>query len=114
MWKIEDFAFFARSPRLYISTPQATEQYGQVLRVSVARASLNSRTSARACCGLNPRTARLDAASVAPETLRKSRRVRVVIAPPLARDRSSVGPRCGERQVAHSFKTSPGYRRARV
>ena len=37
-----------------MSTPQATEQYGQVLRVSVARASLNSRTSASASVGEKP------------------------------------------------------------
>src|SRR6516164_11381064 len=75
MWKMLERAFFARSPRLYMSTPQATEQYGQVLRVSVARASLNSRTSASAAVGEKPSSTRLDPASVAPVTLRNSRRV---------------------------------------
>src|SRR5215470_4265398 len=69
------FAFFAPAPRLYITIPQATEQYGQVLRVSVARASLNTRTSARAAVGEKPSSTRLDPARVAPVTLRNSRRV---------------------------------------
>src|SRR6516164_4515188 len=75
MWKMLARAFLARSPRLYMSTPQATEQYGQVLRVSVARASLNSRTSASAAVGEKPSNTRLDPARVAPVTLRNSRRV---------------------------------------
>ena len=40
--------------------PQPTEQYGQVLRVSVVRSSLNSRTSARAAVGAKPSAARLE------------------------------------------------------
>ena len=35
-------------------TPQLTEQYGQVPRVSVVRASLKARTSASASCGEKP------------------------------------------------------------
>jgi len=35
-------------------TPQETEQYGQVLLVSVVRAIFNSRISARACLRSNP------------------------------------------------------------
>jgi len=35
-------------------TPQLTEQYGQVLRVSVVRASLKALTSASANCGEKP------------------------------------------------------------
>src|SRR5215469_6912834 len=82
MWKMLARAFFARSPRLYMSTPQATEQYGQVLRVSVARASLNTRTSARAAVGEKPSNTRLDPARVAPVTLRNSRRVKSAMATP--------------------------------
>src|SRR5215510_10526200 len=76
-------AFFDRSPYEYMSTPQATEQYGQVLRVSVARASLNSRTSASASRGEKPSRARLDPASEAPVSVRNSRRVSSVIGIPL-------------------------------
>src|SRR5215468_6097962 len=82
MWKMLACAFLARSPRLYISTPQATEQYGQVLRVSVARASLNSRTSASAVAGEKPSRTRLDPARVAPVTFRNSRRVTSAMAIP--------------------------------
>src|SRR4029077_1519335 len=78
-----DWAFFARSPRLYMSTPQATAQYGQVLRVSVARASLNSRTSASAAVGENPSSTRLEPAREALVTLRNSRRVISAMAIPL-------------------------------
>src|SRR5262245_32336120 len=60
MWTTSDLAFFALSPRLYMMTPQPTEQYGQVLRVSVVRASLKARVSARTGCGEKPRRARLD------------------------------------------------------
>src|SRR5580704_16784893 len=77
-----DSAFLARSPRLYMSTPQATAQYGQVLRVSVARASLNSRTSAIAAVGEKPRSARLDPARETPVILRNSRRVKSAMANP--------------------------------
>ena len=38
-----DFVFLVLSPREYMMTPQLTEQYGQVLRVSVVRASLKGR-----------------------------------------------------------------------
>src|SRR6266849_344100 len=40
--------FFALSPRVWMITPHDTAQYGQVLRVSVVRAILNCRISARA------------------------------------------------------------------
>src|SRR5579862_7348396 len=76
-------AFLAPSPRLYMTTPHATAQYGQVLRVSVARESLNSRTSAIATDAEKPIRARLDPASVAPVTFRNSRRVRSVMRRPL-------------------------------
>ncbi len=49
----EERAFFDRSPRLYRMTPQATEQYGHVLRVSRICASLNGRTAA-AMAGSRP------------------------------------------------------------
>src|SRR5438309_2781632 len=77
-------AFFPRSPRLYMRTQQATAQYGQVLRVSVARASLNSRTSASAAVGENPSSTRLEPAREALVTLRNSRRVISAMANPLA------------------------------
>src|SRR6267143_1515524 len=83
MWKMLDVAFLARSPRLYMRTPQATAQYGQVLRVSVARASLNSRTSATAAVGEKPSRTRLDPARVALVILRNSRRVTSAMAIPL-------------------------------
>src|SRR2546423_13818762 len=76
-------AFFERSPRLYMRTPQATAQYGQVLRVSVARASLNSRTSAIAAGREKPSRARLEPARVALVTFRNSRRGTSAIAIPL-------------------------------
>src|ERR1700761_5676048 len=69
------WAFLAESPRLYMMRPHATAQYGHVLRVSVARASLNSRTSARATDGENPISARLEPAREAPVTARNRRRL---------------------------------------
>src|SRR6184192_4504126 len=48
------FTFFALSPSVWMITPQETEQYGQVLLVSVVRAIFNSRISARACLRSNP------------------------------------------------------------
>src|SRR5580700_4998110 len=103
-----DSAFLARSPRLYMSTPQATAQYGQVLRVSVARASLNSRTSAIAAVGEKPRSARLDPARETPVILKNSRRVTSAMAnlSGMSADRAKFIPlrkaraclsRCGER-----------------
>jgi hypothetical protein len=53
--------------------PQPTEQYGQVLRVSVVRDSLYWRTSASAGAGEKPMRARLDPASVLAETFRNCR-----------------------------------------
>src|SRR2546429_197134 len=82
MWKMLERAFLERSPRLYMRTPQATAQYGQVLRVSVARASLNSRTSASAAVGEKPSSTRLDPAREAPVTFRNSRRVTSAMAIP--------------------------------
>src|SRR5439155_1403954 len=46
--------FFALSPRVWMMTPHATAQYGQMLRVSVVRAILSCRISARACEMSNP------------------------------------------------------------
>jgi hypothetical protein len=45
--------------------PQLTEQYGQVLRVSVVRASLKLRVSAIASVGEKPSAARLEPMSPA-------------------------------------------------
>src|SRR5882762_8196285 len=50
----DGFTFFDLSPSVWMITPQETEQYGQVLRVSVVRAIFNSRISARACLRSNP------------------------------------------------------------
>src|SRR5690606_39010348 len=83
MWKIVDFAFFERSPSEYIRIPHDTEQYGHVLRVSVALASLKSRTLATASLGEKPSSARLEPASDAPVNVRNSRLVMSVIASPL-------------------------------
>src|ERR1700730_9096701 len=77
------WAFFEPSPNEYITTPHATAQYGQVLRVSVARESLNSRTSAMATEAEKPRSARLEPASVAPVIFRNWRRVRSVMRAPV-------------------------------
>src|SRR5512133_4361663 len=56
-------------------TPQPTEQYGQVLRVSLVRASLNSRTSARTRLAEKPSAVRLVAPLDDAVTLRNCRRV---------------------------------------
>src|SRR4029077_16744063 len=84
MWKMLALAFLAASPSPYITMPHATAQYGQVLRVSVALASLNSRTSARAFDGEKPISARLDPASETPVTARNWRRVISAIGIPFA------------------------------
>ena len=55
--------------------PQATEQYGQVLRVSVARVSLYSRTSASASPGEKPMSAKLEPTSDMPVTFKNWRLV---------------------------------------
>src|SRR5580658_1738850 len=68
-------AFFAPSPRPYIRMPHATEQYGQVLRVSVARVSLYSRTSASASPGEKPMSAKLEPTSDMPVTFKNWRLV---------------------------------------
>src|ERR1700730_18136202 len=83
-------AFFAASPRPYIRTPQATEQYGQVLHVSVARVSLYSRTSARAGSGEKPIIARLEPTSDMPVTFKNWRLVN-----------SDIPPPCDDRRAPH-------------
>ena len=55
MWMMRVLTFLALSPRLYMITPQLTEQYGHVLRVSVVRDSLKALTSASAVPGETPR-----------------------------------------------------------
>src|SRR5215471_19131548 len=85
MWMISALAFLALSPRLYMMIPQRTEQYVHVLRVSVVRNSLNSRTSARAAPGAKPNATRLDPAIPVAQTLKNWRRVSltsIVTAPP--------------------------------
>src|SRR5699024_1584069 len=52
--------FLLRSPRVYTTIPQLTEQYGQVLRDSVVRVSLYSRAAATASLGENPIAAKLE------------------------------------------------------
>src|ERR1700758_4788870 len=83
MWKTLARAFLARSPRLYIRMPQETAQYGQVLRVSVARLNLNSRTSASAAVGEKPSRTRLEPAKDALVTFKNSRRVTSAMTIPL-------------------------------
>src|SRR5262245_52888174 len=61
-----DLTFFALSPSVYMIRPQLTEQYGQTLRVSVVRASLNWRVSAKAAVGEKPSATRLEPTSPAP------------------------------------------------
>src|SRR5712675_1908957 len=79
------WAFFDPSPKLYITTPHATAQYGHVLRVSVVRESLNSRTSAIATDAEKPMSARLELASVAPVIFRNSRLLRSFMRTPVFR-----------------------------
>jgi hypothetical protein len=55
-------------------TPQLTEQYGQVLRVSVVRANLNARTSAMAVVGERPNPTTEDVPIPAAQILKKCRR----------------------------------------
>src|ERR1700722_4802248 len=71
-WMTCAVTFLALSPRVWMITPQLTEQYGQVERVSVVRAILSSRDCAYAFCRLNPST---DAAIAPVPVLRKTRRV---------------------------------------
>src|SRR5262249_48834659 len=75
--------FLALSPSVYMMTPQLTEQYGQVLRVSVVRASLKLRTCARTACGENPIIARLEPPSPAPQTLKNCLLFMSIEQPPL-------------------------------
>src|ERR1700688_4926492 len=74
--------------------PQATEQYGQVLRVSVARVSLYSRTSASASPGEKPMSAKLEPTSDMPVTFKNWRLVSLDMNTlPHAVTRRSVGSR---------------------
>jgi hypothetical protein len=58
----------------YMMTPQLTEQYGHVPRVSVVRASLKARTSATADPGAKPRPTAEDVATPAEQILKNCRR----------------------------------------
>src|SRR2546426_5828012 len=64
-------------------TPQLTEQYGQVDRVSLARAIFSVRSCAYAGCRSKPKTAA--AAPPMVVSFRKSRRVGVMLGPPFSR-----------------------------
>src|SRR5262249_39374474 len=94
MWMISECAFFALSPRLYMMMPQPTEQYVQVLRVSVVRASLKLRVSASTGCGENPSNARLDPPSPAAQALKNCRRF-ISIGPLLRKFRQASRPQDG-------------------
>src|SRR6202140_1558029 len=95
-------AFFAASPSPYMRTPQATEQYGQVLRVSVARVSLYSRTSASASPGEKPMSAKLEPTSDMPVTLKNWRLVKSDMTTPLVRRaRGTLGQ-------SQEFRSAPG------
>src|SRR5258706_15627321 len=111
------WAFLAASPRPYMRMPQATEQYGQVLRVSVARESLYSRTSASAGPGAKPITARLEPTSDRPVTFKNWRLVNSGMTFSLRRPTGNPKPANRKRQ-ASKFKpaararqgvVSPGY-----
>src|SRR5262245_20885817 len=67
-------AFFARSPSVWMITPQLTEQYGQVLRVSLVRAIFSVRA-----CAITGATSKPNAVSVAPPTSERCRKVRLEI-----------------------------------
>src|SRR5687768_17557215 len=55
MWVISACSPFLRSPFEYRITPQATEQYGQVLRVSVVLTSLKGRIAAACAASISPK-----------------------------------------------------------
>src|ERR1019366_1418156 len=78
-WTTNGRTFFDLSPWVWMITPQLTEQYGQVDRVSVVREIFSARDSAHAGVMSNP-------SSVAPAapTLRKSLRVVDIQGPPPA------------------------------
>src|SRR3982074_2021497 len=55
-WTTCGVTFFALSPKVWMITPQLTEQYGQVERVSVVRAIFSSLDCAYAGRRSNPST----------------------------------------------------------
>ena len=75
---MENIAFspFFRSPFEYMMMPQATEQYGQVLRVSVALASLKGLTCAAtiAAAEVQPNAPKAEPATPTPAAFNKCRR----------------------------------------
>src|ERR1700736_5419331 len=81
-WITCGVTFLALSPIVYIRTPQLTEQYGQVDRVSVARAILSSLSCATAGVRSNPR--REMPAPPASALLRKVLRESSILHPPTA------------------------------
>src|SRR5574343_739779 len=84
-------------------TPQDTEQYGQILRVSVARASLKVRTSAWAAVGEKPIATMDDPVSPAEQTLKNCRLFMFIVSFLLMRLRVAVKVRCKEQA---SFRKS--------
>jgi hypothetical protein len=55
MWTIWAFSRFFRSPFEYMMMPQATEQYVQVLRVSVRFASFHGRMEVARASSISPK-----------------------------------------------------------
>src|SRR5882724_875899 len=80
-----DLTFFALSPSVWTMTPHATAQYGQMLRVSVVRAILSCRISARACEMSNP------IPTAAPAAAARFKNVRRFIEPPPRFDQTHPG-----------------------
>ena len=72
-WTTVGFTFRELSPSVWMITPQLTEQYGQVERVSVVRAILSVRTWATAGVKSKPSTDRVTPPSV--EAFRNCRRL---------------------------------------
>jgi hypothetical protein len=75
MWMMRRLTFLAPSPSEYMITPQLTEQYGHVLRVSIVRASLKARTSAMAMLGARPRPTTEDEPRPVAQILKNWRRL---------------------------------------
>src|SRR5258708_1277693 len=92
--------FFALSPSVWMMTPHATAQYGQMLRVSVVRAILNCRISARARDMSNP------IPTAAPATAAPFKNVLRLIVPPRRLGRPDTLP--SSRSVPARDQPEPG------
>src|SRR5262245_50026053 len=104
-----DLTFFALSPSVYMIIPQLTEQYGQVLRVSVVRASLKLRVSANAAVGENPIATRLDPTSPAPLTRKNCLRFMSIVSNLLWATRPlAIQPGVRQRAMALNPMRVPG------